>query len=79
MRELGLGAQRVMLENLAFVVLRSYPHQRRGKASAHMFMKNHGIPRNFVFICDTKFPGIVGNLPRNTEEMEVQKTYGIPC
>jgi hypothetical protein len=36
----------------------------------------HGIPRNFVRLCDMEFheiPRNIGNLARNTEVTEVQK------
>jgi hypothetical protein len=39
----------------------------------------HGIPRNFVQLCDTEFRKILGNFAQNTEVTEVQKPDGIPC
>ena len=47
-----------------------------------MFMKNHGIREilsKYALRNSAKFRGILGNFARNTEETEVQKTYGIPC
>ncbi len=41
--------------------------------------KKHGIPRNFVKLCDTEFreiPRNLGNFARNTEDTELKKPTG---